>query len=36
MIIAEGISSSEIIVDAILTELGKVLLTEDGKQILKG
>lgn len=36
LILADGITASEVIADAILTELGLVVLTEDERQILKG
>ena len=36
LILADGITASEVIADAILTELGLVILTEDERQILKG
>ena len=36
MLLADGVATSTILVDAILTELGLTILTEDGKQILKG
>lgn len=36
LLLLDGVNSSEILADAILTELGLVLLTEDEKQILKG
>ena len=36
MLLADEIEKSEIFADAILTELGYALMTENGKQILKG
>ena len=36
MLLADEIEKNEVFVDAILTELGYVLMTENGKQILKG
>ena len=35
-ILLDGAISSDILADAILTEMGYVILTENGKQILKG
>ena len=36
VILLDGAISSDILADAILTEMGYVILTENGKQILKG